>query len=63
VLDDLVNENPSFGVELTIDTIEDHLKLQANLRKDNVDSVGYRKQVLIERSKGNLNDYFRFVEF
>jgi len=63
VLDDLENIETSFGVELSSDTIENHLQRQANLRKRYVDSGAYRKQVLINREKGNLNGFFRFVEF
>ena len=63
VLDDLAKNNTTFGVELSADNIENHLELQANLRKRNVDSVAYRQRVLIDRNKGDINDYFRFVEF
>ena len=63
VLDDLANKNTSFGVELSSDTIGAHLDLQADLREQFVDSDVYKKRVLIDRSRGNLNDYFRFVEF
>ena len=63
MLDDLAKNNTTFGVELSADNIENHLELQANLRKRNVDSVAYRQRVLIDRNKGDINDYFRFVEF
>ena len=63
VLDDLANESTSFGVELSTATIDKHLETQANHRNQYVDSDAYRNRVLIGRERGNLNDYFEFVEF
>jgi len=63
LLNDLSNKHTLFGVALTSTTIGAHLELQADLREQYVDSDAYKKRVLIDRSKENLNDYFRFVEF
>ena len=63
VLDDLINSESSFGIELTSDNIDQHNLVFAEQRKKYVDAAEYRDQLLIGRNRVDLNQFLDYVEF
>ena len=57
VMDRLLGGESGFGVKLTGDNIDEHIRLQKLQRAQHVDIENYRETVLINKRKVDLNQY------